>query len=381
LAVANPQMASAITSLGSAVLPTMDVTRSGLVFDKHTGKFVNAGPNEQGIEYNIDPSSGRITGAHNVAGYPEATAEQERAREAAKQGVDVQFAGPRARAEAAGHGAGAAPYEVVEIPNSDGSVSKGVLHVDAQGNTYFLPIRAVGSPQGAPGQPAPSVGTSQTPGAKTFAEHDAAALMDTIQKEASPERQVALQGAIASAQQAVKSAMAINPNEWTPANLQIQKTLNAISASSPIKFDTSKANDLSYYQTLIPQITRGSFSTFPRLEKEFELVKDAIPSLKTPRDAAALTFATIAATNQRNLDFAMFATQYTASGNTSEAGLNRAWQASALGQRSLFADPTFQGLQIDGKPATFINPKPAPNGHVYGVFRPGTPYAQTFLVQ
>src|SRR6185312_4476169 len=54
LAVANPQMASAITSLGSAVLPTMDVTRSGLVFDKHTGKFVNAGPNEQGIEYNID---------------------------------------------------------------------------------------------------------------------------------------------------------------------------------------------------------------------------------------------------------------------------------------------------------------------------------------
>lgn len=391
-----------LVALGTATMPQYDTTRSGLVFNKRTGKFVNAGPNDQGIVPVVD-ASGNVTGARELPGFDAALANQAEARSEGEgkgkltyaQAIaqaesgghaagELPYAGALSQAESGGHAAGEAPYQVVEIPNSDGSTTKGVLRV-VNGQTTFTPIQpgagavaGPGGPDSSNGVAAPAFNQSQPTNEHTFAEHDAAAYSETLSKEASPEIQTHLQIAVATAQQAVHAAMAIDPNLWTPQAKAVADFGNALHSLTGLPFDTKKANDLNYYSALIPQVTRGSFATFPRLEKEFELVKDAIPSLKTPRDAAALTFATIAATNQRNLDFAQFANSY--NGPHSEAALNRAWQTSPLGSRSVFADPIFRQLTIDGKPAVYI-PRTPVNGHLWGIFRPGTPNAQPFLVQ
>lgn len=361
-----------IVALGTAAMPKYSATRSGLIFNEHTGQFERSGPNEQGIEYEIGPT-GNVIGSHNVPGYVDASAVQAATKAAAEASGKLPFVGPAARAQAAGEHAGAAPYEVHEIPNGDGSTTSGILRV-INGKTVFVPLQpGPGAQAGAaaPGLPAPAFGRSQPTAEKAFSAEDATNFGKTVE-QAGPEQQMAVQSHIVTAQQAVHAAQSINPNAWTPQVKAVADTLNALG------LDSKQANDLNYYASIIPQVTRASFSTFPRLEKEFQLVKAAIPGLTTPRDAASLTFATIAAVNERNLAFLKFTNDY--QGAHSEAALNKAWQASPQGSASIFADPIFRGLTMDGKPAVYINPTPH-NGHTYGVFRPGTKDAQTFLVQ
>lgn len=363
-----------IVNIGTATMPKYSATRSGLVFDEHSGKFVNAGPNDQGIVPQID-GQGNVIGARELPGYDEALANQAGAKARGEASGRLPYVGPTKRAEAAGEHAGAAPYTPIEIDNGDGTTAKGVISVGPDGTTRFTRIQPGAGAQavpGAPGQAAPAFNQSQSTGEKAFSAEDAKNFGETVE-QAGPEAQLALQSHVATAQQAVHAAMALNPNAFTPKVKQVADLFNAFG------LDSSKSNELNYYSSIIPQVTRASFATFPRLEKEFELVKAAIPSMASPRDAAALTFATIAAVSQRNLDFLRFTNNY--QGPHSEASLNKAWQNSPDGQKSIFAEPIYRGLTMSGKPLVYVNPNQAPNGHVYGVFRPGTPQAQTFLVQ
>lgn len=353
-----------LVALGTATMPKYDATRSGLVYDERTGKFTNSGPNEQGIAYDIDPNTGDVIGAHNVPGYVEASATQVGTKAAAEAAGKLPYVGATSRAEAGGEGAGKAPFEMVHVKMPADATHPGGYEADMT----LAQFKAMGG-GAAPGAGA---GSSAGPGAEAFAKTDADAYSKTLATVGDPTTMIGYQNKAQVAQQAVNAAMAINPNAWTPGSKAVANALNVVG------LDSKKANDLSYYSSLIPQVTRGSFATFPRLEKEFELVKDAIPSLKTPRDAAALTFASIAATNNRNAAYSRFATQY--DGPPSQRALNKAWLANPQSQTSLFADPVFKNLTIDGKPAVYVNPTPAPNGHVYGVFRPGSANAQTFLV-
>lgn len=359
-----------LIALGNANLPKYSATRSGIVFDENTGKFVRGGPNEQGIAYDVD-GSGNVSAAHNVPGYVDASAVQAATKAAAEAAGKLPYAGPTAQAESGGHAAGEAPYEVQEIHNSDGTTSKGVLSV-VNGKTVWTPLQPSAAASAAGAGSGGNFNTSITPNAKSFQEKDADAFSHTVSTVGDPSTMIGYQNKAATATQAVNNAMALDPNAGTPFQAKLANILNIA------HLDGKQANNLSYYASLIPQVTRGSFATFPRLEKEFELVKDAIPSMATPRDAAALTFATIAAVNNRNAAYSKFVAGY--KGDTSQRALNQAWLASPQSQTSLFADPVFKNLTMGGKPAVYVNPTPAPNGHTYGVFRPGTPQAQTFLV-
>lgn len=361
-----------LVSLATATTPKVDARRPGSFgYDQYgniTGPRTADGrimgtPNPDGTVAVFDPKTGGFS-VEAAPGGVQAQTDIAQGKGVGEGAARLQFAGPIARATAGGTAAGEAPYKEVEISNPDGSTTKGTLSV-VDGKSIFTPI---GAGQGT----APGAGTSQPTGEAQYAKDDAAAFSKTIATEADPQTIMGYQRSAATAQQAVNAAMAINPNEFTPKVKQVADVLNGLG------LDSSKANDLNYYASIIPQVTRTTFKTFPRLEKEFETVKAAIPGLKTPRDAAALTFASIAATNNQNAAFANFATNYT--GPHSQDALNKAWAASPQAHTSIFADPVFKTLTMDGKPAVYINQTPH-NGHVYGVFRPGTPNAQTFLVQ
>lgn len=405
LSIADPQAAGPLISLGTATMPKFEGGRPGApIIDGHTGKITRYSANAEGIQYDVD-GNGNVTGSHVVPGFNDANAAFQRSAAAAKaegEGAGqlshagpiarakasgeaagkLPYAGPLAQAEAGGRGAGEAPYQLITVQMPPDEQHPGGYTAQMtldQFKTYqgSAAAPAGGTPAGggaapAAGAPRAVLGQSGGPGAEQFAKADADAYSKTVATVADPTTINSLQNGIGSARQAVIAAQAINPNAFTPKEAKVAAMLNSVG------LDSSRANDLAYYKSLIPQVTKGSFTTFPRLEKEFELVKDAIPQLSTPRDAAALTFATIAARKAKDLAYSQFASQY--QGTPSQRALNQAWQASPQAKASIFADPVFRNLTMDGKPAVFINPTPH-NGHTYGVFRPGTPNAQTFLVQ
>lgn len=352
---------SPLIALGTATMPKFAPGRAGApIIDEHTGKITGFAPSAEGIQYSVD-GQGNVTGAGSVPGYAGAHADYEAAGAEGKGRGELAHAGQISGAKAGAEASAKAPFDMVTVHYPADTDHPGGY--DAQMTMdQFKALHGTGG-----------AGQSAGPAAEQFGKADATAFSKTQATVADPATMIAYAHKAAIAQQAVTAAMAINPNQWTPAEKTVASTLNALG------LDSKRANDLSYYSSLIPQVTRGSFTTFPRLEKEFELVKDAIPGLQTPRDAAALTFASIAATNNRNAAYSKFAAQY--SGPPSQQALNKAWLASPDSKTSIFADPVFSHLTMDGKPAVFVNPTPAPNGHVYGVFRPGTPNAQTFLVR
>ncbi len=219
------------------------------------------------------------------------------------------------------------------------------------------------------------VGQAGGPAAEQFGKEDASEFAKTVSTVGSPEAIMHEQNSRDIVLQTLHTVQGLDPNAFTANKFQAMSLLKA-SGLAPANAKEF-VNNVATYQALMPQVLRGTFSTFPRLEKEFEVVKAGMANISTPKDAASTLFATQAAIHDRNLAFANFASNW--SGPPSEQAMNRAFNASPAGQRSIFADQVFQNLQIDGKPATYVNPQPH-NGHVYGVFRPGTPYAQTFLV-
>jgi len=284
-----------------------------------------------------------------------------------------------AQQTAAGNAAGEAPARLTTV-KINGADQQGTFEPGPHGSYIFHPVRVAGELGGGTagggavgGADNLRPGQSLPPGEQQYREADASNFAHTVATQGTPENLNALHVKSALLLQAVRNAEAINPNAFSPAEKSVVDLLNSVG------LDSSRANDLNYYSSLIPQVLKTTFTSFPRLEKEFELVQAATPSLKTPRDAAALTFATMAAVNAKNEAYARFVAGY--QGPHSQDALNKAWQASPQARASIFADPAFDGLTIDGRPAVYVNPKPYRDGHVYGVFRPGTSFAQTFEVR
>lgn len=384
LSIVDPQAAGPMISLGTAVMPGFEGGRPGApIIDKHTGKITGFAPEADGRQMVSDGQGGWKMVV--LPGATEAGSQIARSTAAAtaegKGAGELSHAGALAHVTASGKGAGEAPYQLITVQMPPDEQHPGGFTAQMtldqfkayQGGGSAGGTGGGGAPGAASGGPHAALGQSGGPGAEQFAKTDADAYSKTVATVADPTTINGLQNGITSARQAVIAAQAINPNAFTPREANVAAVLNSVG------LDSARANDLAYYKSLIPQVTKGSFTTFPRLEKEFELVKDAIPQLSTPRDAAALTFATIAARKAKDLAYSQFASQY--QGTPSQRALNQAWQASPQAQASIFADPVFRNLTMDGKPAVYINQTAAPNGHIYGVFRPNTPNQQTFLVQ
>lgn len=360
-------------ALGTANLPKYTSVRpGGMVWDDTRGRFVASAPNSEGVQSNL-AADGSVESASTVPGYSQAEAEfagnKAKATAAGSAAGALPYVKPTAQAQSSGQAEGAAPYQMVTVnmpadPQHPGGYSMQMTMDN------FKAWKGSGLPGSVP------LGQSAGPAAEQFGDVDAQAFGHLQATVASPQNITEIQNKVQAAQQAVHAAMALNPNEFTPQTKAVADLMNTVG------LDSSKANNLNYYASLIPKVTEGDFPAGPAGEKDSEAVKEAVTSLQTPRDAAALTFATIAATQNKELAYSKFAAggpgQY--NGPPSERAINQAWLASSDANASIFADPVFRGLTIGGKPAVMVGNRPLADGHVYGIFRPGTPFAQTFRV-
>lgn len=346
LTLANPQMGSGLLEVAKAGMPQISSGRpGGVLYDQNTGQIIGAAPNAEGIQ--LEAQNGRIVAAHEVPGYREAQAGNAGAIAGAKEGAQQQ-------AQAA--------HRIVEV------TINGVVHQMLQSDLEALRRSGVLGQLG--------IGVGLSPGAEQFQKDDASAFSKEVEAHG-PSAIMSSQNARTVTEQALHLAQVINPNAWT-ANLG--KVASVVNAATGGKIGAKEANDVATYTGLLPQVARGTFTTFPRLEKEFEIVLKGTAGVNTPQDAAKMLLATQAAVQGRNLAYAQWlANDY--QGPPSKKAMNTAFANSPVGRQSLFADPVWRNLTIAGKPAVLIGDHPLQDGHVYGVFRPGTPYAQTFMVQ
>lgn len=345
MTMGSPQIGGALTTLGSAIAPSFGGgERPGApIIDKHTGKITGFAPTADGLQIVSDGAGGWKT--TTIPGFTQAEA-----------GYKGAVAGATTHAE---HAA-AAPYDMVTLKQPDGSEVQMTMD-------QFKALKGSGQ--------MPSLGQSQTPGAAAAQKADG----ENYAKEVDAHGVGAItatQNARTITEQALNLAQTINPNAWTEAKGHVANVLNA----AGIPMAGKDANDISTYQALLPQVLRGTFTTFPRLDKEFHVVQQAAANVNTPQDAAKILLGTQASVQGKNLAYSQWlANDY--HGPQLKSEITKAWVNSPQGQASIFADPIWGNMQIGGKPAVQVGTQPYKDGHVYGVFRPGTPYAQTFMVR
>lgn len=377
----NPNFVKAVLDIGmgggditgllaaaKANTPTFSTGRAGsMAFNDVTGQWTGSSNPDNGT-YDVPDGHGGFVNvaeagaATNAALYKGGIAGGEAAAQA---GVKVATAGPIAQAEAAGEGAGKAPYTPIEVNMPDGS--RVTMTLD-----QFKMLKGSGL--------MPTLGEGQSTQAKEFAEGDTAAFNKTLSTVANPQAMMQQQNARDIVLQTLHTVQGLNPNAFTADKYGAARLLSAAGFKPTQDF----TNDVATYSGLLPQVLRGTFSTFPRLEKEFEVVKAGMANITTPRDAASVLLATQAALHDRNLAYAQYASDW--KGAPSQRAIDQSFNNSPAGQTSLFADPVWKNMTINGKPATMVGTAPIPAGqpgagHVWGVFRPGTPFAQPFMVR
>ena len=162
----------------------------------------------------------------------------------------------------------------------------------------------------------------------------------------------------------------VNPNDLTPLAKRFAGGLNALGISA------KDANNLALYQQAANTALIGHAHDFGgrNTDKDLAIEQSVVPSLTTPRDAAAFAFATQAAIANRALQWETFVTEHpqVTSHNQLLAMYNNGPNAA-----SIYADPAFQKLTINGHKAVQIIPQVQKDGHVYGIFN-GT---ERFLVK
>lgn len=351
MTLGSPQIGGALTALGAAVAPKFGGgERPGsAIIDQHTGKIVGFAPNTDGMQIHVD-GQGNIIGVTKVPGY---------------QDAEVGYQGALAGAKTHGEKAAAAPYDVQEYSLGPG---KGTVKLTLD---QFKALKASGQ--------MPSLGQTQSPGAETNQKADAENFAKEVDAHGGPAI-MGLQNARTVTEQAIHLAQNLNPNAGTELTGHI---VGAINAATGGNIGAKQANDIATYQALLPQVMRGTFTTFPRLDKEFHIISQASASVNTPKDAATIILATQAAVQARNLAYAQFVDQYASGPGAlpSKTALTHAFLQTPAAQASIFADPIWRGLKLGGQPAVQVGTTPYKDGHIYGVFMPHTPQAQTFLVR
>lgn len=353
-----------LTTLGTALMPKyVGVRPGGAVFNPVANQYVGGTlPNDLGVSFTPDGNGGFTTNTAANAGtlIPAMKAAQAAATTIGNDSGHLINARALAAANSGGTAQGEAPYQIIKVPLRNGST------IDMPLST-FKTLQASGK--------FPGLGQSQTPGEEQDSKDDAVKYNNTFETYASGPAVMKEQNAHDITMQALRSAQALDPNAFTATAGEAAKIGNLIGVPGA----NTLTNNIQTYEALLPQVLRGTFSTFPRLEKEFEVVKSASANVNTPKDAASILLATQAATHERNLAYAEFRSNW--QGAHSQQAVDNAFNNSPAGRASMFASPAFHGLQIGGRPAVQIGNHPLKDGHVYGIFMPGTKNAQPFMVQ
>lgn len=257
---------------------------------------------------------------------------------------------------------------VYNSPNGDGSTSP-MLGVDVFGGGRVSTGGGVGGGQGGarrtltPGE-AKAQEVDYTAGAQTIASAG-----DARNKAANTARQYG---------DALRSALSLDSNNLTGVKLGLAKSFRALGFDNPnLEQFVATAEGLRQLTTQMVLPMAKELGANPS-NKDAEIIMKSQPSLTTPKQVAVVTFATNAALNNKEAARQEFFANYT--GPQSKAALQRAWAASPQAAASIYQDPVWQQMTLNGKPAVMIPDKPYKDGKRYGIFMPGTPRQQVFEV-
>lgn len=368
-----------LVSIGTATMPKYASTRGGLVFDEHTGRFTNAAPGENGVQFDLD-AHGNVVGSHEVPGYTEANARREGA-----------IAGAKASAEEGGR----APYHVVEVDMPDGTKMQGTMVPDASGHVRFQPLQAGAAAQGGglgggasggsgAGGTGVGFGRSQSPGAHTVAVDQAGQAVALLKPDP-----VLLNEAVdteATAQRALAIIGSMRFDQTTPWKVQAANILRSMPGISNTAWGRNLdqyATSAAAFQAIATQaLASGAHSAFPQrtTDRDIKLMKDVFPSLTTPNDQAALAMGTQAAQARRTQAWEEFKANY-GGDRTDPNAVYRAWLSGPGGQ-SIFQSPVWARVSVGGRPA--FNPATdikIVKGHRVGAWGLGTGHPIYFPVQ
>lgn len=271
--------------------------------------------------------------------------------------------------------------------------ARGDLHTlkDAQGRDVpvwgtEIPGGSAGGPYGGYGGPGggaaaggPSVGFGQSTSDAEFDKAAAGALSQRIDQDTG-----AREGSIAAGQQAAQALAFVKThpmNPGAPYAADWANNLRALSQNVPSLFSAAKiadidraASDPATYERLATQAQlQGAKTLLPSryTERELHMLGRIYPQLETPNDSAAMFWAQYGSMADRQKAQADFAASY--SGPKNVGAYTKAWSDSPAGQRSIFQDPIWNGVTVNGRPAvayvTRKNPKTGATEQ-FGAFMP-----------
>ena len=227
----------------------------------------------------------------------------------------------------------------------------------------FLGRGGGGGGYGAGPAGAPRLGVSQNPGQRKAQELDFTAGATAISGAA--EAGAKAEGNARNSTQAFNDILALNPNDATGFQLGIAKALRSIGITNPNMeqfVNTADGYRMLTTQMVLPMAKElGSNPS----NRDAKIIQDSMPGLRTPRQAGAVMFAMQAATANKEAARQRFYGGYT--GEQSKSALTRAWGGTPEAKRSIFQDPIFERLMLDGHPAVTYSER---NGKRYGVFHP-----------
>lgn len=360
-AVENPQIPLAIGYLKSAGLdltPYLDTAKTlALPGIQKAADLAAAGP--------IAQATAAAQKGVEIAGAPALANIEVQKAVATKAGtLPYEVAADKARADiAAGH-------DLVEVPEigADGQPT-------GRTNMYRKDVALNAAAKGG------AVGAKPSPNEQEGRNADASLFMKNYASDAN---QPAIQADktardVALAAARLAQAPGINPSNLTDWVAHNANTLNGIG----VHIAANKANDLATYKNLVDQNLKNGISVFPRNEVEFHAIANGVANAKMPGDAAALALTETAALRDAQAQYKQFRIQYAAQhpNNFSERAFQTAWAQQPQANQSIFASPLFRDLKFNGKPAVAIMQQPYTDGHVYGVFMPGTPQKTVFRVR
>lgn len=371
---------AALYASGVDISPMVDVLKNaqpeienvnGWGMDKrdpsNAGRFFGAAP-VSGAEPVFD-QNGQHVGWHMADGAIQSLADVEAAK-----------AGAEAKAKA--------PYDFHMVKYASGReipVSGARLAQNEQGGgTYAPPAAAGGGGQGAPA----GDGLGQSTADAEFDKASAGALSQRIEADTG-----ARESALSAAQQAAQALDFVKTHPMNPATphaADFGNNLRALQQVAPwahavlpqdVKGLETAATDAATYQRLATQAQlEGAKTLLPTryTERELAMLSHIYPGLTSPNDSAALFWAQYGAMANRKKAQADFAANY--NGPKNVGAYSKAWAESPDGQRSIFQDPIWNGVTVNGRPAVAYAEK---KGVRYGAFMPfnkdGTPNPNAYV--
>lgn len=205
---------------------------------------------------------------------------------------------------------------------------------------------------------------------------DGAKLMGDAQEAA-----ITAQSNARNARTGFDQVLQLDPNNLTGFKLGAAKLIRSLYPQSPdLENFVGTAEGYRQLTTRMVLPKAKELGSNPS-NRDAKIITESMPNLSTPRQAGAVYFAMESASATKEAQRQEFFQNW--QGEPRKSAMQRAWSETPEAKRSIFQDPTFARLQLNGHPAVVQVER---NGTKYGIYMPYlpngkvNPNAQTFRV-